>query len=45
MWRLDQLWPFRRPKAEEVVAVSELGLVCHRCVDMIRAATDDPEPE
>jgi len=35
----------RLPKpAEEVVAVSELGLVCHRCVDMIRAATDEPEP-
>src|SRR6266566_527072 len=31
--------------AEEVVAVPELGVVCHRCVDMIRAATDDPEPE
>jgi len=31
--------------AEEVVAVPELGFVCHRCVDMIRAATDDPEPE
>src|SRR5207249_10947991 len=36
----------RLPKsADEVVAVSELGFVCHRCVDMIRAATDDPEPE
>jgi len=31
--------------AEEVVAVPALGVVCHRCVDMIRAATDDPEPE
>jgi len=31
--------------AEEVVAVPELGFVCHRCVDMIRAATDESEPE
>jgi len=36
----------RLPKpAEEVVAVSDVGFVCHRCVDMIRAATDEPEPE
>ena len=110
MWRLDQLWPFRRPKAEEpgktyycsiagpivcicdecidlcndliaeevereeqlegaaspvaslnapswcrvcrlpkpaeeVVAVSDVGFVCHRCADLIRAATDAPGPE
>ncbi len=31
--------------AEEIVAVSELGFFCRRCVDMIRAATDDSEPE
>ena len=36
----------RLPKpAEEIVAVSVLGFVCHRCVEMIRAATDEPEPE
>jgi hypothetical protein len=36
----------RLPKAaEEVVAVSELGFfACRRCVDMIRAATDEPTP-
>ena len=36
----------RLPKsAEEVVAVSELGFfVCRRCIDMIRAATDEPVP-
>jgi len=32
----------RLPKsAEEVVAVSELGFFCRRCIDMIRAATDE----
>src|SRR5437879_12177992 len=31
--------------AAEVVAVPALGVLCHRCVDMLRAATDDPEPE
>jgi len=31
--------------AEEIVAVSERGFFCRRCVDMIRAATDDSEPE
>jgi ClpX C4-type zinc finger len=36
----------RLPKsAEEVVAVSELGFfACRCCVDMIRAATDEPTP-
>ena len=36
----------RLPKsAEEVVAVSELGFfVCRRCLDLIRAATDEPAP-
>jgi len=32
----------RLPKsAEEVVAVSEMGFFCRRCIDMIRAATDE----
>jgi hypothetical protein len=37
----------RLPKpAEEVVAVSELGFfVCRRCIDLIRAATDEAAPE
>jgi len=30
--------------AEEVVAVSELGFFCRRCIDMIRAVTDEPAP-
>ena len=31
--------------AEEVVAMSELGFfVCRRCLDLIRAATDEPAP-
>ena len=30
--------------AEEVVAVPELGFACRRCVDMIRAAADEPPP-
>ena len=35
----------RLPKsAEDVVAVSELGFVCRRCIHMIRAAADEPAP-
>jgi len=31
--------------AEAIVAVSELGFfVCRRCIDVIRAATDEPVP-
>ena len=30
--------------AEEIVAVSELGFFCRRCIDMICAAIDDPAP-
>ena len=36
----------RRPRAApELVAVPDVGHVCHRCVDAIRAAVDAPKPE
>jgi len=35
----------RRRVAPELVAVPDVGHVCHRCVDAIRAAVDAPKPE
>jgi hypothetical protein len=36
----------RLPKlADEVVAVPDVGWVCQRCIDLIRAVTDEPVPE
>src|SRR5881396_356739 len=35
----------RRRAAPELVAVPDVGHVCHRCVDAIRATVDAPKPE